>query len=321
MDHIMKFFKYLLSFFGVGLIILPFYVLFKIDVSQTPVNAQLIPDILQKEYQSRPYVALVTYGDGPPAFFKNQFSLAASAVDKGFDIIYNFRRGHIDDVFYQKNKAILTQPRGAGYWLWKPYFIHKAMQQLPLGSIIVYADSGVIFKHSLSPLLTLLEHHPIVLVGHGSPTPLVKHLKQEAYAAFSPPLKEDILRQQNIWGFFIAVVNTPENQAIIAKWLEVAQHAAALTDTPTDPQVQDPLFESHGHDQSLLSVVVAQHSQNHIIIPRPHLRKDYGIENNHRHPGQEYTSPLFLSAGVPKWLATIVWNNPLFMWIRRLSAA
>ena len=316
----MKIFKYIFYFLILGLILLPFYVLLKTDVSQTSVNARIIPEILQRDYQPRPYVALITYGDGVPVFFKNQFSLAASAVDKGFDIIYNFRRGHMEEHFYQKNKTILTQPRGAGYWLWKPYFIHKVMQQLPLGSLIIYADSGVIFKHSLTPLLNLLEHHSMVLVGHGKPTPLVKHLKQEAYAAFSQPLSEDILMQQNIWGFFIAFVNTPENQKVITQWLEVAQNAAALTDTPTNPQIQDPRFDGHGHDQSLLSVVIAQHSQNHIIVPRPILRNEYGIENNHRHPAQEYTSPLFLTAGIPKWLANIVWNNPLLVWIRQSTS-
>jgi hypothetical protein len=41
----------------------------------------------------------------------------------GFDKAFEFRKEDIDQEFYQKNKHILDQPRGAGYWLWKFHFV------------------------------------------------------------------------------------------------------------------------------------------------------------------------------------------------------
>ena len=39
----------------------------------------------------------------------------------GFDEVFSYNYSDIDDEFKEKNKHILEQPRGAGFWLWKPY--------------------------------------------------------------------------------------------------------------------------------------------------------------------------------------------------------
>ena len=37
----------------------------------------------------------------------------------GFNQTWAYTREDIDSQFYEENKEILDQPRGAGYWLWK----------------------------------------------------------------------------------------------------------------------------------------------------------------------------------------------------------
>ena len=44
--------------------------------------------------------------------------------------------------FYQQQKHILDQPRGNGYWLWKPYIIYDAVCRANPGDIIFYMDCG-----------------------------------------------------------------------------------------------------------------------------------------------------------------------------------
>jgi len=39
------------------------------------------------------------------------------------DEYYNYGPNDIDNEFKKKNIEILSQKRGNGYWLWKPYFI------------------------------------------------------------------------------------------------------------------------------------------------------------------------------------------------------
>ena len=41
------------------------------------------------------------------------------------DRVYSFSPWNIDKEFYQQNKYMLQQYRGAGFWLWKPYLFKK----------------------------------------------------------------------------------------------------------------------------------------------------------------------------------------------------
>lgn len=311
--------KLILGFMGLVFLVC-IVVLFKVDPSTTPLNFETIPDVYDKEYKPRPPIVLVSYADGSNVFFKNQFALSASAADKGFDIIYNYRRGHMDPEFYAKNKHILTQERGSGYWLWKPYFILKTMNELPDGALIFYADSGVILKKPIIKILEEMKTYDMVLVGHGNPVPLSHHLKKEAYGVFKVPLSDDVLSQQNVWAFFLCIRNTKENRAFVAKWLEACESADAITDVPFDPNNQVPHFSGHQNDQSLLSAFVALDPKKKLIIRRNVMRNEYGVHNFHRHPNREFTSPLFLMARMPQWISEGVWNNFLMVWIRKCIA-
>ena len=47
-----------------------------------------------------------------------------------FDEHHVFGPSDISGDFYEKNQHILDQKRGAGYWLWKPYFIYKTLKKI-----------------------------------------------------------------------------------------------------------------------------------------------------------------------------------------------
>ena len=39
-------------------------------------------------------------------------------------------------------KKVFESVKGGGYWIWKPYIIHKHLSKLNDGDILIYADSG-----------------------------------------------------------------------------------------------------------------------------------------------------------------------------------
>ena len=52
----------------------------------------------------------------------------------------------MDEQFRQKNQHILSQGRGAGYWLWKPYIIYKWLTDPSMeddNSYVIYSDAGM----------------------------------------------------------------------------------------------------------------------------------------------------------------------------------
>ena len=91
-----------------------------------------------------------------------------SAINNGIDHIMMYKRRDIDPEFYQKNKHILDLPAGDGLWLWKPYFILKTMDIAPEGSLIIYADSPVIFKNPITPFINHLKNHDVLLLLDGT---------------------------------------------------------------------------------------------------------------------------------------------------------
>jgi hypothetical protein len=63
----------------------------------------------------------------------------------------------LDSDFREKNSKILSQKKGAGLWLWKPYIINKTLHEMADGEYLVYADAGAYFNGPIHPLLVLLE--------------------------------------------------------------------------------------------------------------------------------------------------------------------
>ena len=75
----------------------------------------------------------------------------------GVDRVYMYSVSDIDPEFREKNRHILSQPRGNGYWLWKPYFIERTLRLLQEGDYLVYCDAGIYYNASVKKLIHAME--------------------------------------------------------------------------------------------------------------------------------------------------------------------
>src|SRR5678810_953547 len=73
----------------------------------------------------------------------SQEHLITSSLKHGVEKIFNYGVKDIDPFFYWVNKKVLEAERGAGYWLWKPYVVNKALLECNEGDILIYSDSGI----------------------------------------------------------------------------------------------------------------------------------------------------------------------------------
>ena len=69
-----------------------------------------------------------------------------------FDKVYEYTPNDIDQSFAKLHHDILSQKRGNGLWLWKPYFVNKVLSNCSDGDIIFYCDSGSFFIRGLKNL-------------------------------------------------------------------------------------------------------------------------------------------------------------------------
>lgn len=300
----------------ISLVCILYYVLLSTDIASQKVYSETIKQG-QEEYQYSPPVALITYAAGKETFLSNQITLAESALNKGIQQIYMYGKQNIDPGFYSKNQKTLEYSQGAGFWLWKPYFILDTMKKLPDNAIIIYADSGVIFsKAPGEELIPLLNEADIIVPVYGKPVPLLAHVKKEAQQILQIENDPIIQNAEAVWASYFAIRNNEYTRGIMKKWLLMCEQHDVLTNFPLDPAIQDDVYEIHLHDQALLGVVLAQNPERVKFIKRPIFRKKLGIDNFHRHPKDRYTSPKFHEAGLNKRIADILYNNALLRTIR-----
>ena len=68
-----------------------------------------------------------------------------------FDKVYEYTPNDIDQSFAKLHHDILSQKRGNGLWLWKPYFVNKALSEIfqknSLYSFAIYHYSNLVLRN------------------------------------------------------------------------------------------------------------------------------------------------------------------------------
>ena len=224
------------------------------DISLEPINRQQVAEISDSNYKPRLPVILISYADGHEIFYKNQNFQTLSALNKGIDQFILYRRNMIDPVFYKKNRHILEEKFGAGYWLWKPHIILKAMKQAPKNSIILYVDSGLSIKGDLKKIFDALEKNDIVIAEDVyAQKPFLEEMAgKETIKTIGITLKSNE-HIKPLWAAFIAVKNTEHAQKFIETWLGFCE--------------QKELITQHLNDQMLLGLVAHKYPDKVYAVP------------------------------------------------------
>jgi len=295
------------------------------DISLEPISSIGNPDFQAKDFSPRASVHLVSYADGPEVFFKNQNVLAASAVNKGFDFILNYRRSHLDPTFVKENIAILSQKKGAGFWLWKPWLILKTLETVPENDIVVYMDSGVLFRNPIKPLVDLANEHEIILFEYdpdeywGKP---VNITKREIFLALECDT-EKCHKGRHVWSGAAIFKNTPKSRALVKEWLTYCLDEKLLTDE-LDAAIQHPEFKRQYHDEAILNTLYNKDPEDKYLFPSKIFFEEYATWH-HRHPEKEYYSLLMAnhnnrSSLIYKTQSELI-NNYITLLLRRLFSS
>lgn len=166
--------------------------------------------------------------------------------------------------FARRNRDILSQPRGAGYWLWKPFLIRQMLERSQPDDIVFYCDAGRLdyyqftrFPRHLMAQLRANDNGfllgPAVghlgLIGDWTKRDCLLLMNADDEAIRSKPL----LMTWSLW--------TPSTMAFrfLDRWQHYAEDCRCLTDMPnTLGQDNHPGYREHRHDQSILSILAHQ---------------------------------------------------------------
>ncbi len=253
-----------------------------------------------------------------PNFFPARASLLTSAKKHGLTDIRAFKSKHfVKTDFYREHIAITQQKRGAGYWLWKPYYIYEVLKTLNEGDILVYCDSGVDIVAPLDPLIEIAKTNKsgVVLFENyqgSSYFPRTQDIEVSNYNLYVEVNKNKYwakrdafvlmgLDSEQYWDSpqvdanFHIYRKCESAMNFVKEWLSYCCNEQILTDTENREGL--PNFKnlfSHIHDQAVISLLAEKHqlelyrcaSQfgNHYKPKEFRVEKEYLLLPYHQQP-------------------------------------
>ena len=153
--------------------------------------------------------------------------------------------------FYQENIEILSQKRGCGYWLWKPYIIIEIMKKVNQNDVVFYMDSADMFKTEIIGFLKkhFSKNDILLLDGVWLNKCWTKFDCFHIMNCNEIQYKNVIQLEAGVCGF----KKTSLTKKVLLEWLYYCQNKNVITDDVNIYGQNDPNFVDHRHDQSILT--------------------------------------------------------------------
>lgn len=176
---------------------------------------------------------------------RSQLLCTQSAHSNGVEQVFSYAPHNIGKEFYELNKTILDAERGAGYWLWKPYFIWRALQHCDDGDILIYCDSGCELIANVNEIIKAMDQD-LFLFTSG-------HLQREWCKGDVLAISDEPGALQAQASIIFIRVND-YTRKFIKEWLLWCQMPGLIDDSPSELP-NHPDFKEHRHDQAILSAL------------------------------------------------------------------
>ena len=207
-------------------------------------------------------------------FQKAQKLNLKTALKWGADKVIGYTPEDIDDEFFVRNKDILSAKKGNGYYLWKPYFLNKAYQELSEGDYLIYTDAGSIFINKIQYLIDCMEKEKIELMAFSLPSDMLekKYTKRDSFILMDCDTDEIVNTPQTIGGY-VLLKKSNRVESFLKEDLLFAQDARIITDSPNVMGKENyPEWITHRHDQSVFSLMCKKYGIKRFRDP-----SQYGI--------------------------------------------
>jgi hypothetical protein len=218
-------------------------------------------------------VVHVTFGTAN--FTQSLFQLRRSARRFGIDDMRAYHPAHTAvRRAAEENPEISRRPRGAGYWLWKPYILLDAIDKVPKGTLVIYTDAGHRYIGDPSPLIALAATRDIVLFHNNSHNLQRNWTKRDCFAlmqADTPEYWDAVQLDASIQVYRAGA----KARNFLRELLLAMRDARVLTDEPNVcglPNLDG--FRDHRHDQSILTILATKHRIETFPSPKIVVQKN-----------------------------------------------
>jgi hypothetical protein len=201
----------------------------------------------------------ITFGAGGQNYYDAVNRLCNQArktelFDEIKGITDNDLRG--DGSFWGRHGSfIMNNPRGFGYWLWKPYIILKELEKMSYGDILVYFDCGnEINYHARDEFRRLIDSiGDKQLIATNSWQPIKSWTKKDLLVNLNMDNEETFKHRQHQAGVVMYIKNDTIMN-FVKEWYSLCEDYHNIDDSPSNIQ-NYPEFKEHRHDQSVFSLL------------------------------------------------------------------
>ena len=203
-------------------------------------------------FSVKPY--LLNYANS--IYRKSQKLNTDSALRNGFNTnIFSFSKDDIDSDFKFKNKKILNCRKGDGFWLWKPYFIYKALKSINDGNYLFYCDSGAYFIKPITPLIQISIESKQDIISFNLPYSNSQYIKGEAFVKMNCDTNDCRSASHKVAGYHLWR-KSKFSVDFAHDFLEFAQDYQIISDAKSVDATQNSSdFIDHRHDQAIFSML------------------------------------------------------------------
>lgn len=187
-------------------------------------------------------------------YYSLQNRFEKSLKDRGYSIYSYSDRWLRKQSFYHHNIDILKQPRGGGYWLWKPFIIRDRLQKMNYGDLLFYCDVDAVAVDNLDVLFDLCDKNELLLFQNTFKKN-VDWTKRDCFVLMDAD-NETYYNSYQVIGGMIFIKKTKSNVDFIDLWIKYATDYRILTDSPNELGFDNfDNFIEHRHDQSILGIL------------------------------------------------------------------
>lgn len=213
---------------------------------------------------------LTYFGDNNFSIGKNRIKIQAENFEvfksiQEFDdtILENIDYFNIVNQIKDSNQQI--PKRGMGYWIWKPYIVLKALENIPNNDVLLYVDCGC--ELNKNGFEKLSEYYQECFDTEGVfftlNLPEIQWTKMDTYRHIIGDDDRYLMTRQIMATSFF-VKNTPMIKELIQRWIDfgIEKNGHYINDD-SSVETNHEIFREHRHDQSIFSLLLKKKSKEH----------------------------------------------------------
>jgi len=170
----------------------------------------------------------------------------------------------------QHKKHFTKQTVGAGYWLWKPYLIHRILHDdhiMQEGDYLFYSDAGAFLVGPIHPLLLYMHLTNASYLFFQTPHKQAVHCKRDSFVRqrCDAPECHDAIQVSTAYSVWR---KDAESKRVAQEWLEDAKDYQSISDEPNIHGLKNLYgFKHHRHDKCILTNVLTRKGRRGGVDP------------------------------------------------------